>query len=157
MKAADLIVRLFRPRAWLCGLLAVMGLVLEVNAVASAADTSRERLLMDSGWKFHLGDDWGTGESLAKAGQSDGPAAARFNDVEWQNVNLPHDWAVGLPFDRNANYDHGYKPLGPGYSSNSIAWYRREFTLPKTDQGRHLWLEFDGVYRNCRVFLNGFL
>ncbi|MGH7954283.1 MAG: sugar-binding domain-containing protein, partial [Limisphaerales bacterium] len=139
-------------RRWACTM-AMMSLI----GTMLAAGSPRERLLLDFNWKFHLGDNWGTGESLAKAGQSEGPAKMNFNDSQWRTVNLPHDWAVELPFDSNANYDHGYKPIGPGYPTNSIAWYHREFSLPKKDQGGRLWLEFDGVYRNCRVFLNGFL
>ena len=57
----------------------------------STNESPRRRLLMDFGWKFHLGDDWGATERLAKAGQSAGPAAARFNDSAWRSLNLPHD------------------------------------------------------------------
>jgi len=146
-----------RARGKIRGLLWAVLAMLNLTALALGDIVPRERLLMDFGWKFHLGDEWGLNENLAKAGQSDGPAALKFNDTTWREVNLPHDWAVELPFDKHANYDHGYKPLGPGYSTNSIAWYRREFTLPSEDHHKHLWIEFAGVYRDCRVFLNGFL
>jgi beta-galactosidase len=133
----------------------LIGVILLAGS-AFCADLPRERLLMDFRWKFHLGDQWGLDDHFAKAGQSEGPAALKFNDAAWRTVDLPHDWAAELPFDETANYDHGYKPLGPGFSTNSIGWYRREFTLPKEDEGKRLWLEFDGVYRDCRVFVNGF-
>ena len=110
---------------------------------------------MDSGWRFHLGNDWGSGFNFTKAAQSSGPADTTFNDTAWRKVNLPHDWAVEVPFDKNSDMSHGYKPVGPGFPSNSIAWYRRTFELLKTDAGKRLWLEFDGVYRNCDVFVNG--
>ena len=48
----------------------------------------------------------------------------------WRVVNLPHDWAVELPFDQTADGSHGFKPLGPGFPTNSIGWYRRTFELP---------------------------
>jgi beta-galactosidase len=123
----------------------------------SAADTAspRERLLMDSGWSFHLGNDFGSGLNLSKAASSSGPAGATFNDTDWRRVNLPHDWVVELPFDQNSDMSHGYKPVGPGYPANSMAWYRRAFDVPSADAGKRLWLEFDGVYRNCDVFVNG--
>jgi beta-galactosidase len=129
-----------------------------VNFTARAAETDspREKLLLDFNWKFHLGDDWGLGENLAKAGESSGPANQNFNDSNWRTVNLPHDWVVELPFDANANYDHGYKPVGPGFPTNSVGWYRRAFTLTAANRGKRLWLDFDGVYRDCTVFLNGF-
>jgi beta-galactosidase len=112
---------------------------------------------MDFGWKFHLGDDWGTGERLDKAGQSTGPASPAFDDLSWRSLNLPHDWAVELPFDPKADSDHGFKPVGPGFASNSVGWYRRTFTLPDEDKDKRLWLDFDGAFRDSRVFVNGFL
>src|SRR5690242_3345704 len=146
------------PWRALSRLLVALAAVMILSAKAAAADSARERLLMDSGWKFHLGElgfeehD----ENIINAGVNGGPAGLKFNDSQWRTVNLPHDWAVELPFDANAGGSHGYKPVGPGCPSNSIGWYRREFTLPKSDKGKRLWLEFGGVYRNCRVFLNGY-
>jgi len=78
-----------------------------------------------------------------------------FNDSGWRQLDLPHDWAVELPFDEQADLNHGFKPIGPGFPENSIGWYRRGFELPALDKGRTLWLEFDGVYRNSLVWLNG--
>jgi beta-galactosidase len=141
-------------------LLPVILAVLAASATvetAGAVGSPRERQLLDADWKFHLGDDWGTGEVLDKAGQSDGSAGLNFDDFGWRPVNLPHDWAVELPFDAQADRSHGFKALGPNYSTNSIAWYRRGFDLPEAERSKELWLEFDGVYRDCRVYLNGFL
>jgi beta-galactosidase len=138
-------------------LAAVAAILLVSTLPARAADPSpRERLLLDCGWKFHLGDDWGLSESLDKAGVNPGPAGRTFADANWRTVNLPHDWVPELPFDANANSDHGFKPFGPNYHSNSVAWYRRTFQLPADDRDRRLMLEFDGVYRDCRVFVNGY-
>ena len=129
-----------------------------LTASLFAADTSsapRERLLFDLGWKFHLGNEWGLAQNLAKAGSGSGPASVWFSDASWRTVNLPHDWAVELPFDKTADAAHGFKALGHGFPSNSVAWYRRTFELPKADAGKRLWLEFDGVFRDCEVFVNG--
>ena len=115
----------------------------------------RERLLMDFGWKFHLGNEWGIAQNLAKAGTGSGPASTSFSDASWRTVNLPHDWAIELPFDRNADASHGFKPLGPRLPQNSVAWYRRTFELPREDAGKRIWLEFDGVFRDSTVFVNG--
>jgi beta-galactosidase len=127
------------------------------SLAADETNSPREKLLMDFGWKFHLGNDWGTGEELINLGISTGPAKPNFNDSSWTSLDLPHDWAVALPFDRNANGNEGYKPRGPGYPQNSIAWYRRTFTLPKEDLGKRLWLEFGGIYRDSLIYLNGCL
>ena len=122
-----------------------------------AADTNcpRERLLLDFGWKFHLGNEWGFADGLDKAGTGSGPASKSFGDASWRTVNLPHDWAVELPFDQSANAGHGFKPVGPGFARNNVAWYRRTFELPQTDAGKRFWLEFDGVFRDAEVFVNG--
>jgi beta-galactosidase len=124
-------------------------------ATWASAELPRERLLMDSDWKFHLGDDWPNALRLDKAGASGGPAAASFGDASWRVVNLPHDWAVELPFDSSADGSHGFKPVGPGFPHNSVGWYRHSFELPKDDAGKRIWLEFDGVFREAEVFVNG--
>ncbi|HEY3915113.1 MAG TPA: beta-galactosidase GalA [Verrucomicrobiae bacterium] len=134
-----------------------LGFITALPLFSDSADTPpRERLLMDFGWKFHLGDDWGVAERLDKAGTSVGPAASGFGDSGWRTVNLPHDWVLELPFDRLADTSHGFKPVGPGFHTNSVGWYRRTFTLPESDKGRRMVVEFDGVYRDCRVFFNGY-
>ena len=126
-----------------------------LNLSAAPAAGPRERLLLDSGWKFHLGNNWGIGQNLSKAGTGSGPANVWYGDASWRTVNLPHDWAVELPFDKTADAPHGFKALGHDFPSNSVAWYRRTFDLPKEDSGQRLWLEFDGVFRDCEIFVNG--
>ena len=126
-----------------------------LNLFAAEAASPRERLLMDFGWKFHLGNEWGIAQNLAKAGSGSGPANVWFGDASWRTVNLPHDWAVELPFDKTADAAHGFKALGHEFTSNNVAWYRRTFELPKADAGKRLWLEFDGAFRDCEIFVNG--
>ena len=127
-----------------------------IASVAAAADPGpRERLLMDFGWRFHLGNEWGVGQNLAKAGAGIGPASVVYSDASWRRVDLPHDWAVELPFDPKGDTAHGSKALGEGFPQNSVGWYRRTFELLPTDTGRRLWLEFDGAFRDCTVFVNG--
>jgi beta-galactosidase len=116
---------------------------------------SREKLLLDFGWKFHLGNEWGAGYGLAKAGTAYGPGTVAYSDASWRKVDLPHDWVIELPFDPSADASHGYKPVGEGFPQNSIGWYRRTFDLPAADAGKRLWLEFDGVYRDATVIVNG--
>ena len=130
--------------------------LLPVRAAGAEASSPRERLLLDSGWRFHLGDEWATGEGLAKAASSSGPARRDFPDSEWRLLDLPHDWVIELPFDRNADSSHGFKPVGPGFGQNNVGWYRRSLTLPREDAGKRLWLEFDGAYRDTRVYVNGY-
>ncbi|MBK9989260.1 MAG: DUF4982 domain-containing protein [Verrucomicrobia bacterium] len=124
---------------------------------ARAAVPLREHLSLDRGWKFHLGDEWPDALRLDKAGVSSGPAAPAFDAAAWRDVQLPHDWAVELPFDPAADRNHGYKALGAKYLGNSIAWYRRTFDLPKEDESKRIWLTFDGIYRDATVWINGWL
>jgi beta-galactosidase len=128
-----------------------------LNIFAADSNPPREKLLLDFNWKFHLGNEWGAAISLAKADTGSGPASRSFSDASWRTVNLPHDWAVELPFDQSADAGHGFKPVGPGFAANDVAWYRRTFELPPEDSGKRLWLEFDGVYRDAQVFVNGWI
>ena len=126
----------------------------------------RERLSLDRNWRFHLGNasqpaedfGYGAGELFAKAGDAEGPARPDFADSAWRVVNLPHDWAVELEFvnvKNEALHDHGFKPLGREFPATSIGWYRRTFSVPVSDNGKRLTVQFDGVFRDCRVWLNG--
>ena len=164
--------------------LTVVGSVsgLAPRASAQAADTGpRQRLRLDEGWRFafgHLDDetkDFNFGKdqrTYAKQGPDSGDASqAGFDDSRWREINLPHDWAVELPFvnkdvklvpddhgivwDNAAN--HGYKPLGRDYPETSIGWYRKTFTRDPGDVGRRISLEFDGVFRACFVMVNGYI
>ena len=82
-------------------------------------------------------------------------AKPAFDDYRWRKLDLPHDWAIELPFATNADFSHGFKMVGTGFPENNIGWYRREFVLPATDEGKRLWIAFDGVYRDSVVWLNG--
>jgi beta-galactosidase len=139
----------------------LLGLVHPMNRAeaepdhASTPAATREHIPLDQGWKFHLGNDWSGALHLNKGGANSGPAAEKFDDVLWRSVNLPHDWAVELPFDEKSDKNHGFKPVGPGFPQNNTGWYRREFDIPSSDQGKRIWLQFDGIYRDARVFVNG--
>ncbi len=157
---------------------ALAAVLLECNfSEASAAEPPRERVLLDSGWRFHLGDAPDAGSNivytevrdLAKTripdlGIDPGPgiptndisfARVRFNDSSWRQLDLPHDWIPELPFDSKSNPDHGFKPTGPAYTQNSVGWYRHTFEVLRGDRNKQLWLEFDGVSRDSIVWLNG--
>ena len=120
---------------------------------------------MDSGWRFALGHatdqhkdfDYATLLfSFAKAGYGDGPVSPKFDDRTWRTLDLPHDWAVELPFDAKGDGNHGFKAIGRYFPENSVGWYRKTFTIPKEDFGRRIGIEFDGVFRDSVVWVNGF-
>jgi len=133
----------------------------------SAAITTRERLSLDYGWRFHLGDacdvakDFGFGSGRAGNFQKTGGFLAAsslgFDDNDWKAVDLPHDWAIELPFTNDpALESKGFYPLGRNYPATSIGWYRRVFEIPAVDKGKRISLEFEGAYRETTVVMNGF-
>ena len=141
-----------------------------LGAIA-ANETPRERLLMDPNWRFAVGaPDLGDGVKIlaglsmdlsqnfgafSKAGSAGGPAAPVFNDLSWRRVELPHDWAVEMPFSEKGGCGQGSKAVGPNFPSSSVAWYRRTFTIPAGDTARRVSVEFDGVFRDAEFYCNG--
>jgi beta-galactosidase len=136
--------------------------------VASGAQVSRERINFDRGWQFAFGDasspakDFGCGTEyfnyLTKAASihNEGPYSMKFDASGWAEVDVPHDWVVDLPYAEDASHSHGYKTVGYKYPQTSVGWYRKTFTVPEDDYGKHLWLQFDGIFRDSRVWVNGF-
>jgi beta-galactosidase len=88
-------------------------------------------------WKFYLGE--------AKEAASE-----NFDDAGWRNLQLPHDWSIELPFDSTS-------PTGTGGGAlrGGIGWYRKTFRLPASSKGKNIFIDFDGVYCNSEVFVNG--
>ncbi len=115
-------------------LLALAALALSAPPVLA----QRERWSMDPGWRFTLGDPAGA-------------QAPRFDDRAWRRVDLPHDWSVEGAPEQNAPGGGRY-----GYFPTGIGWYRKAFRVPAGARGREAWLEFDGVYMNSDVWINGF-
>jgi len=148
--------------AMVLGIVLAAGCAVTLEKTASVCATPRERLSMDFGWKFHLGHpydaerDFGYRENSSKTGGADGPADPNFKDDDWQTVDIPHDWAVALEVDKEADAMHSFKKIGHKYPENSVGWYRKVFKIPESDFGRRLTLEFDGVFRDCEVWLNGY-
>ena len=102
---------------------------------------------------------FGAGRSggFQKTGDFLSPSNLAFDDSDWKPVDLPHDWAIELPFKNDpALASKGFYPLGRDYPETSVGWYRRVFDLPASDAGRRISLEFDGAYREAMVVFNGF-
>ena len=103
----------------------------------SAGQNPRTVSNFNSGWNFRLGD-------VAKA------FSPRFNDADWRKLNLPHDWAVEGDFSEN-------NPAGSGGGAlpGGVGWYRKTFKADKKLIGKKIFIDFDGVYSNSEVWLNG--
>ena len=97
----------------------------------------RQTINFNSAWQFHLGDQRG-------AERKD------FNDNAWRTLDVPHDWSIELPFDKES-------PTGTGGGAlpGGVGWYRKKFILSQKDAGKSTVITFDGVYRNSEVWVNG--
>ncbi|WP_447726105.1 beta-galactosidase GalA [Sphingomonas koreensis] len=113
------------------------------------------RLRLDRGWRFHLGDvpmpeikGHQASYENAKAGAAHGAAALTFDDSDWPEVDLPHDWAIEPPVDRAANIAQGYRRRG-------IGWYRRTIRLDPALQGKFLEIDFGAIATHATIWFNG--
>lgn len=97
---------------------------------------ARDRQNFDNGWRFVLADS-------AQMSKTD------YHDTHWRALNLPHDWAVEGDF-----LCSNPSGAGGGALPGGIGWYRKTFNLQKK-QGERYFIEFDGVYMNARVYING--
>ena len=134
-------------------------------STALSAQSQRETIRLDKGWKFAFGHaadplkDFGCGTEyfnyLTKANSihNEGPYSRKFNDSTWQEVQIPHDWVTTLPYAAEASHSHGYKTVGWKYPATSVGWYRKSFTV---DGLVNYYLKFDGIFRNAQVWFNGF-
>ncbi len=107
----------------------------------SVAQNQRETRNFDFDWKFLL-------EDVPEAKNSD------YDDGNWQEVQLPHDWSIKQPVSKE-NAGKGWMEGAMGYLPGGIGWYRKEFQLPKSYEGKKVVIQFDGVYHQSDVYING--
>ena len=104
--------------------------------VQLGADAAAQRVNdFNKGWKFYLGDNSNA------SNQS-------FDDSQWDNVNLPHDFSITQHFTSSGEAESGFLPGGTG-------WYRKSFTIGEEAAGKTFLLNFDGVYKDAYVYVNG--
>jgi beta-galactosidase len=108
--------------------------ILLITSICSAEST-RTYIDIDSDWLFSRGD-FPSG------------AMPAFDDSGWRKLNLPHDWSIEGPFEASLGSATGYAPGG-------IAWYRKHFKLDSAHKGNAVAIEFDGIYNNSEVWING--
>lgn len=104
-----------------------------------AQEGSLSRVSFNKDWKFSLSDD-----SLARENG--------YNDNTWRKLDLPHDWSIEGIFSES----NPAKPEGGGLPTG-IAWYRKSFHLPSSARNKNVYIDFDGVYQNSEVWINGTL
>lgn len=118
-------------------LLGILLVLVEFNACRKNDGSPRETESFNSGWRFFLGDT---------------PEASNrfFDDSGWRELELPHDWAIEGDFSK----DH---PSGSGGGAlpGGVGWYRKSFSLDRSWEGKKIFVDFDGVYMNSDVWING--
>ena len=102
-----------------------------------SSESPREKLSFNDDWTFHLGD-------IAEASSVD------YDDSSWRTLDLPHDWAIEGEF--SAENPSG---AGGGALPGGVGWYRKTFKLDKKLEGKKIFIDFDGVYMNSEVWING--
>jgi len=149
------------------------------GAIGTKVSGQRAKLSFDFNWQFHLGDiamkkvvkvggQGGLTDINIKITPKDEPnldytnveSTNIYNPNDWKEVNLPHDWAVEGTFVHDPpeySGSGGSQPAGNGYLPIGIGFYRKEFEIPETDKGRKISIEFDGIFRNSTVWVNGHL
>ncbi|HEY6900855.1 MAG TPA: beta-galactosidase GalA [Puia sp.] len=144
----------------------LFALLLLLAGSVCLAQAPRAHINFDDGWKFHPGHaadphrdfNYGIGNILAKTGDAANTCIKmEFDDRAWTPVQLPHDWVVGLPFAHVSNNDvdaHGYHAVGALFPENSIGWYRKTWTVDRKDSGKRFVLQFDGIFRDSKVWIN---
>ena len=108
-----------------------------VSLASAQPQTTRLVVAADSNWKFLLGDP-------------SGAEAPSFADKSWRTVQLPHDWSIESAPDKNSPTG-----AGGGFFPAGIGWYRKMFHVPADWKRKQVSVEFDGVYREATVYLNG--
>ncbi|HEX3624423.1 MAG TPA: glycoside hydrolase family 2 TIM barrel-domain containing protein [Verrucomicrobiae bacterium] len=107
--------------------------------LSSLQASAREQISLDANWLFHLHEiDTGGNDATAPV----------FDDAQWQHVDVPHDYVLDGTYNKTNEEKHGYLPL-------DIGWYRKHFTIPASAGGKILRLEFDGIFRDSKVWVNG--
>lgn len=108
-------------------------------SLASCSIKNQPRIVenFNANWKFHLGN----------ITNADDP---QFNDSSWRILNLPHDWSIEGEFS-----DTNPATIGGGALPGGIGWYRKSFFVDEKDKEKSIFIEFDGIYKNSEVWING--
>ncbi|HQG78601.1 MAG TPA: glycoside hydrolase family 2 TIM barrel-domain containing protein [Bacteroidales bacterium] len=118
-------------------------MILMLLALAFVTGCYGEVLLFDKEWRFHRGG-------------KQGAEAMDFNDTSWRVLDLPHDWSIeDIPGTRSPFDSLAISQVSGGYTTGGTGWYRKSFTVPETYRGKKVYIQFDGIYMNSDVWLNG--
>jgi beta-galactosidase len=113
------------------------------NKELTFSEVGRSEILFDAGWRFFRGD-------------TPDAETMKFDDSGWRSIDLPHDWSIedmpgtDSPFDPEA-----VSQVSGGFTTGGTGWYRKSFVLPEGQSGKKILIQFDGVYMNPEIWING--
>jgi beta-galactosidase len=113
------------------------------DVLAQSQKSVNSTVLFDSDWRFHRGG-------------AQGAESPDFDDTKWRKLDLPHDWSIedlpgtSSPFSRDA-----ISQVNGGFTIGGTGWYRKTFTVPNEQKSKRILIQFDGVYMNAELWLNG--
>ena len=109
----------------------------KISSVNMAESSFQRSTLFNDGWKFNLGD---VPDAKNK----------NYDDESWRSLTLPHDWSIEQDFNKNSPSTHE-----GGFLDGGVGWYRKSFVLPKEMEGKKITIDFDGVYMDSYIYVNG--
>ncbi len=107
------------------------------------AKKGRSEILFDAGWRFYRGDTSGVED-------------IKFDDTDWRRIDLPHDWSIeDLPGTDSPFNADAVSQVSGGFTTGGTGWYRKTFLLPEEQRAKRISIQFDGVYMNPEIWING--
>ena len=117
------------------------------TTASSAARANASASGFEDGWRFALVNKTGITDATGAYADAANPA---YDDSSWRTVSVPHDWSIELDPTNAAGTSSG-----TGYLQGGLGWYRKTFTLPASLAGHRISVDFDGIYMDSTVYLNG--
>lgn len=154
----------------------IFTLLLSMPCLFLGAQSQREKVLLNQDWRFAKGHaanpekDFNYGRALSfskiaflqestllnedQESRLSVPHTQKFDDSNWEKISLPHDWGMSLGYGKEQFKVKGYRKLGGRSPENSVGWYRKKFQ-PELVKGARYQLEFEGIFRDAQVWMNG--
>ncbi|MFJ9038373.1 sugar-binding domain-containing protein [Streptomyces sp. NPDC102406] len=117
------------------------------HAAERTGTVGRRTVELTDGWRFALVDPGAITDPTGAYADAEQPG---FNDTDWRTVAIPHDWSI----EQTPTTAHN-TTSGTGFLPGGLGWYRKKFTVPRGYAGKRISVEFDGVYMDANVYVNG--
>jgi beta-galactosidase len=117
--------------------------IMHEDILVTSSLSSNTPVLFDFNWRFHRGGALGA-------------ERADFDDSAWKKIDLPHDWSIeDLPGTLSPFHPDAVGQVSTGFTTGGTGWYRKSFFINRVQTGKHVIIQFDGIYMNADIWLNG--